>query len=121
VSKPTADRIPFAKVIVIFAVAFLVGMDLCGLDYLLAANGIGKSTAEFGVGILDGPSLIIMVPSAAGLILTLIAWAFTGIVSSIGPADGMDCPHKPLNLDEKVSQSKIHHRPPDDKNIDKQE
>ena len=111
---------PFAKTVVI-AVGLLVGVGLCGIDYLLAANGIGKSTAEFGVGILDAPSLIIMVLSAAGLGLTFIAWMITAVVSSFGPTDSTDNPHRPLNLSEKVSQIENHPRHPDDKNIHKQD
>ena len=120
-SNPQTNRFPFAKVVVILAIAFLVGVGLCGIDYLLAANGIGKSTEEFGVGILDAPSLVIMCLSAACLIFTLILWAIAAVVSSIGPADGMDDPHTPLNLTEKVSQSENRDRQADDTNIDKQE
>lgn len=119
--KSPVNRFPFAKIVVIFAVAFLVGIGLCGLDYLLAANGIGKSTEEFGVGILDAPSLIIMVLSAACLGLTLIVWMISAIVSSTLSSSDMEDPLKPLNLDEKVSQPEKHHRRADDTNIDKQE
>jgi hypothetical protein len=120
-SNPQTNRFPFAKVVVILAIAFLVGVGLCGIDYLLAANGIGKSTEEFGVGILDAPSLVIMCLSAACLIFTLILWAIAAVVSSIGPADGMDAPHEPLNPSEKVSQSQNVDHKADDTNFDKQE
>lgn len=115
------NRFPFGKIVVIFAVAFLVGVGLCGIDYLLAANGIGKSTEEFGVGILDGPSLTIMFLSAACLILTLVAWIITAIVSSTLSSRGTDDPNTPLNLTEKVSQPENRHHKADDTNIDKQE
>ena len=120
-NEPQANRIPFAKIVVIFAVAFLVGVGLCGLDYLLAANGIGKSTAEFGVGILDAPSLIIMALSAAGLGLTLIVWMIAAFTSSIGPANNATTSINPSNHTNKVSQSEIHPHNPNDKNNDKQE
>jgi len=121
VTKPLVERFPFAKTVVILAVAFLVGVGLCGMDYLLAANGIGKSTEEFRVGILDAPSLIVMALSAVGLIFTFIAWAITAVVSSFGPDRSTNDATNPLGLTEKVSQSEIHHRDPDDTNIDKQE
>jgi hypothetical protein len=121
VSKSPIGRYPFAKTVVILAVAFLVGVGLCGIDYLLAANGIGKSTEEFGVGPLDAVSLVVMVFSAAGLGLTLIVWMIASFVSSIGPSDGMNDTPAPLNLTPKVSQSEKRPNKPDDTNIDKQE
>jgi len=120
-SEPLVDRFPFAKIVVILAIAFLVGVGLCGIDYLLAANGVGKSTEEFGVGPLDGPSLIIMALSAVSLTFILIAWALTGIISSFASDDSMDDPPRPLNLTEKVSQPEKRLHPADDTNIDKQE
>ena len=107
--------------VAIVAIAFLVGVGLCGIDYLLAANGIGKSTEEFGVGILDAPSLIIMALSAAGLGLTLIVWMIAAFTSSIGPANTANTSINPSNHIEKVSQSEIDPRHPDDKTNDKQE
>lgn len=81
-TKPLADRFSFAKIVAVFAVAFIVGMGLCGLDYLLGANGIGKRDEEFSVGPLDGLSLVVMILSAFGLVISLIAWAVAGIISS---------------------------------------
>lgn len=120
-SKSPVDRFPFAKIVIILAVAFLVGLGLCGIDYVLAANGIGKSTEEFGVGILDGPSLVIICLSAACLIFTLIVWAIVGIVSNFVASNGNDYATNPLSPAEKVSQPEK--RPPqtDDTNIDKRE
>lgn len=117
-SQSPVNRFPFAKIVVILAIAFLVGVGLCGIDYLLAANGIGKSNEEFGVGILDAPSLIVMCLSAALLIFTLIVWAISGIVSSFGPGDD---PLPPLNRIEKVSQSENLKHDANDTNIHKQE
>jgi hypothetical protein len=121
VSKSPVDRFPFAKIVIILAVAFLVGLGLCGIDYVLAANGIGKSTEEFGVGILDGPSLVIMCLSAVCLIFTLILWAIAGIVSNFAPSDGNKDTTNPLSPAEKVSQPERRPRDADDTNIDKQE
>lgn len=69
----------FAKLVTIFAICFAIGVGLCGLDYFLAAHNIGKRTQEFSVGPLDGASVIVMFLSAAGLVLSLIAWATTAI------------------------------------------
>ena len=48
-SKPPVDRIPFAKLVVIFAVSFAIGLGLCGLGFLLASHGIRRSGEEFGL------------------------------------------------------------------------
>ena len=69
----------FEKLVTILAICFGVGVGLCGLDHFLAAHNIGRSTQEFGVGPLDGPSVIVMFLSAVGLVLALIAWAVAGI------------------------------------------
>src|SRR6202790_3349806 len=78
----TRKRVNFPAIVAIFASGFGVGVGLCGLDYLLASNGIGKSTEEFGVGPLDGVSLVVMLLSALGLVFTLIAWVVAAIVRS---------------------------------------
>ncbi len=82
-SKPQARGFPFAKIVVILAAAFGIGVGLCGLDFFLAAKGIGKSTEEFGVGPLDSVSLLVMLLSLGGLILTLIAWAIAAAVTAL--------------------------------------
>ena len=87
-SDPTVKRFPFAKIVAVMAVCLLVGIGLCGLDYALAANGIGKSHEEFGVGPLDGLSIAVMILSALGLILSLIAWMLAAIFRSIGSNGG---------------------------------
>jgi hypothetical protein len=74
----------FAKVTIFMALAFVVGVGLCGLDYVLGANGIGKSGGEFSVGPLDGLSLVVMIFSAIGLGLTLFVWFIVTVVSSFG-------------------------------------
>lgn len=72
-----ADRSIFAKAVTVLAVAFGIGLGLCGLDFLLAAHGIGKSsTQEFAVSPLGGLSFALMIVSALGLVATVILWAF---------------------------------------------
>jgi hypothetical protein len=86
-SKPLVERITFAKVVTVLAVAFGLGIGLCGLDYLLAANGIGKSTEEFGVGPLDAVSLVVMVLSALGLVVTTFFWGVFAVAGSFSRKD----------------------------------
>ena len=87
-SEAPKSRWSFAKVVVVMAVSFLVGLGLCGLDFVLGANGIGKRNEEFYVGPLDGISLVVMVVSAAGLVLSLILWGLVAIVRSMGSQNG---------------------------------
>ena len=67
------------------AIGLLVGIGLCGLDFGLAAHGIGKSTQQFGVGPLDGMSILVMALFALGLVLSLIVWAVSAIFRSSQP------------------------------------
>lgn len=100
-----AGGVSFAKLVVVMAVAFGVGLGLCGLDYLLAANGIGKSTEEFGVGPLDGVSLVVMILSALGLVVTLVAWIIVAILGGFGIGRVSDEPQK--LLDDKDDEDKL--------------
>ena len=86
----TDKRFPFAKLVVVMTVGLLVGAGLCGLDFALAAHGIGRSTQEFGVGPLDDVSLAVMVLSAAGLALSLAAWLLAAIFRSMRSKDESD-------------------------------
>lgn len=87
-SEPSVSRISFAKVVVVLAVVFGIGVGLCGLDIFLASKGIGKSTEEFGVGPLDGVSIVVMVVSALGLVITVIAWIGAAIFKGSGAGRG---------------------------------
>lgn len=77
-----ADRSIFAKIVSVLAIVFGIGLGLCGLDFFLAAHGIGKSTQEFGVGPLDGVSLVVMFVSALGLVATVFVWVLSVLIRS---------------------------------------
>jgi hypothetical protein len=91
---------PFAKVVIVMAVSFLVGLGLCGLDIALGANGIGKTGEEFNVGPLDGISLLVMALSAAGLMLSLVLWALAAIVGGIASSGSDTGAEKPPDDDQ---------------------
>jgi hypothetical protein len=95
--KPKSKTSAFARVTIFFAIAFLVGVGLCGLDYALGANGIGKDGGEFSVGPLDGVSLATMFLSAIGLIIATILWV---VAAAVGSASRNDS-EPPRLLDEK--------------------
>lgn len=75
-----ANSFPFAKIVVVLAVAFGIGLGLCGLSFVAAEHGY-RSNEEFGVDSLGiaGVSLIVMLVSAAALVFTLIGWALVAI------------------------------------------
>ena len=62
-----SERSVFAKTMTILAVAFGVGMGLCGLSAVLPS-----SDSEFHTNWLSLPSLLIMALSFLGLIATLL-------------------------------------------------
>jgi len=84
VSKLAVKRFPFAKIVIVMAVVFLIGLGLCGLDMALGAYGIGSKTGEeFYVGPLDGISMIVMGLSLLGLAVSLLLWALSAIIWGI--------------------------------------
>jgi hypothetical protein len=96
-----ADRSIFAKTVVVLAIAFVAGIGLCGLDYFLAAHGIGKSTEDFGVGPLDGVSLVVMGLSALGLVTTVVVWVLAAIIGSFGSSRGGSEPQRLFDKKDK--------------------
>jgi hypothetical protein len=77
-SKPQADRIPFAKISLFFVLAFVAGLGLAGLSFLW---DIGADPQEkFRVGVLGSLALIILLISALALGLTIVVWIIAGVV-----------------------------------------
>lgn len=62
-----SERSVFAKIMTILAVAFGVGMGLCGLSAV-----VPSSDSEFHTNWLSLPSLLIMALSSLGLIATVL-------------------------------------------------
>ncbi len=110
-SRPLLDRIPFAKIVAVLASGFVVGLGLCGLDYFLAAHGIGKSTEEFGVGPIDLLSLAVMFLSLSGLVISLVAWALLGILRSGGDIQTLFDNSDVSNFDDRNTDPEIQ-KPP---------
>ena len=105
---------PFARVVVVLAVAFGVGAGLCGLSFVVAAHGF-KSNEEFGVDSLGiaGFSLIVMVLSAAALVVTAVAW---GLAAIFGIAQEKDEPQKVLGNEEKAKPQALPGKADDEQN-----
>jgi heme/copper-type cytochrome/quinol oxidase subunit 2 len=77
-----AEQSAFAKVLVVLVVCFLLGAGLCGLDIVLMNHGFRDTSQEFGGGPLDGVSLVLMILSAVGIIITVVLWFIVLIVRS---------------------------------------
>jgi hypothetical protein len=81
---------PFAKIVAVLAIAFGVGLGLCGLSFVAASAGF-KSNQEFGVDSLGiaNISLVVMVVSAAALVLAAIGWAVAATLGiGVGRGEG---------------------------------
>ena len=76
------DRIPFAKFVIVLAVAFGIGLGLCGVDIAFLDRLRGRGN-EFGPNtFVGGIGFIAMVLSALGFVLTCVVWAVVGVVGA---------------------------------------
>lgn len=77
-SESPSRGFPFAKIVVVLACTFGVGLGLCGLGGLLSVSGMatGGAGSVMGplMGILAIVSVAAMILSALGLVLTVIVW-----------------------------------------------
>jgi hypothetical protein len=80
-SERLADRVPFTKIIVVLASAFGIALGLCGLTAFATMSGHNALTSVLGS--LGAIELIVMLLSAAGLVLTVIAWVVVSIIDSV--------------------------------------
>jgi hypothetical protein len=78
-SKPLIDRIPFAKIVTVFAILFAVSLGLCGLTFALSMGRNRVANVFMSFGVLE---LIAMALSAAGLVLTSAVWVALAIIGS---------------------------------------
>jgi hypothetical protein len=87
-SKPLVDRIPFAKIITVLAIAFGVSLGLCGLNLVLSVNGerLPQPFTQL-LGITSFAEIAGIVLSALGLVVTVILWVVLSITSRFGPTD----------------------------------
>jgi hypothetical protein len=69
VSERLIDRIPFTKIVTVLAIVLAISLGLCGVTFSLSASMGADESFFIGLGILE---LVVIVLSAAGLVLTLI-------------------------------------------------
>ncbi len=81
--KSLSERISFAKIVVVLAVAFFIGVGLCGLDSTVLAR-FRNLHEEFGpntfVGVVGAWVLLL---SGLGLVCAVIAWVLTAAVGGL--------------------------------------
>ena len=78
-SLPLAQRIPFTKIVVVFACLFGLSFGLCGLSAFSAGLLHGSTTkVPIVIGIAGGALFVL---SSVGLVITLIVWVIVSIFS----------------------------------------
>lgn len=82
---PLMDPIPFVKIVIVLAVTFGIAVGLCGLSGTLRPPMGPDPSEEFGGGLLGVGSMIVMLLSAAGLLLTGAAWFLAAIIGGLSP------------------------------------
>jgi hypothetical protein len=99
--KRLVDRIPFAKIVLVLAVALILSIGSCGLSIFLTSAPLRAVGGQLGL-----IGLVGFLGSLAGLVLTCLTWAILAIVGSFG---------------EKVSQPQKLFDEEDDTKLDKRE
>jgi hypothetical protein len=78
------NPIPFAKIVVVLAAAFGIGLGLCGLTFFTAAGGashLGPNALNI-LPVLGVGGLIVMILSSIGLLITVIAWVVAAVIGN---------------------------------------
>jgi hypothetical protein len=89
-SEQPHRRISFlAKMVIVMAVSFLVGIGMCGLSIAVASSGFQSDQEfggdKFGIGTI---SILVMAFSLVGLVLSLIAWGIAAVMGSASDRTG---------------------------------
>jgi hypothetical protein len=79
-SKPLVDRVPFAKIVIILAVSFGIGLGLCGTGVLFVSHGARRGGQQTGFVVFAVVSAGIVILSLVGLVIVLIGWAVAGLL-----------------------------------------
>jgi hypothetical protein len=104
-SKPLANRIPFAKIVIGLVIVFILSLGLCGVSLVVALQpGMPHRWARL-VNQAAGLDMVVLVLSAFGLVATVIAWVVLAIVGSSVPKvsqpQNFSGEHDGTNLDKK--------------------
>ena len=103
-SRPLAERVPFAKILIGLVVVFLLSLGMCGVTLVFSVQGGNRRSAAarlltqaFGVEVVG------MVLAAAGILVISIVWVVAVVVGSSS---------------KKVSQSQNQMNDPNDRRLD---
>jgi len=81
-TKPLVNRIPFAKIVIGLVIVFILSLGLCGVSVVVALQpGMPHRWARL-VNQAAGLDMVVLVLSAFGLVVTVIAWVVLAIVRS---------------------------------------
>lgn len=84
-TEPLAQRIPFAKIVIILACTFGLGIGLCGITAFAAGAMHGSRSTQNLLAILGIIDAGLILLSALGLVVTVLLWiifSLTGRSSS---------------------------------------
>jgi protein-S-isoprenylcysteine O-methyltransferase Ste14 len=70
-SKPLVDRIPFAKIVVVLAIVFVLSLGTCGLTASLSSHS-GSQQNAFVVAMIAGLAGTLL--AGFGLLITTVVW-----------------------------------------------
>jgi len=90
-SKSLMGRIPYAKIVIVLAVAFAIALGLCGVTFVLALGRGGGSFSSSFLNMAVPVELTVMVLSGVGLVVTVIAWV---VVAAFGLGREQDDPQR---------------------------
>ncbi len=92
-SKPLIGRIPFAKVVIVLAIVFVISFGLCGLTAVSVMKGSPTNSPVSKLLDVAVPyELIGMLVSGLGLVLTVIVWV---VVAAFGLGRDRSEPERP--------------------------
>ena len=78
--RPLVERIPFKKILVVLAVIFGISLGACGAAVFFSSPvgyELGKNNLHIALLLIDG---VVIMSSAACIVLTLICWLILCLV-----------------------------------------
>ena len=83
-TEPLAQRIPFAKIVIILACTFGLGIGLCGITAFAAGAMHGSRSSENFLAVLGIIDAALILLSAVGLVVSVIAWVVFSLTGRSG-------------------------------------
>jgi hypothetical protein len=83
-SKPLVDRIPFAKIVLVLAIVFVLSLGTCGLTASLSSNS-GSQQNGYVVAMIAALAGTLL--SGLGLLVTTVVWVIAAATSNSSRKD----------------------------------